>query len=331
MPKGGWLDGAMGVMYGLEVARAFVEAHGGAGPGETGVDVISFIDEEGHFHGTTGSLAFCGEFDLETQGDIANPEGVTLSQALERAGFAGAPDGAARCLTATRHSSRPISSRGRVSNRRSRRIGIVTGIVGMRRTRVTFTGQADHAGTTPMALRRDAASAMIGFLHDLGGRFKALSADNTVWNFGYFQVEPGAPKRRGGVRRSRRSSIATSTPRCLTACQKPLEEATRDAADATGGKVTAATASGLAIDPAEMSPDIGRAIEDVSRALDTEPLWMPSGAGHDAMILARHMPSAMLFIPSIGGRSHDVAEDTSEEDIVLGANVLAGTVDRLLG
>lgn len=327
VPKGGWLDGAMGVIYGLEVARALIEARNGEA-GETGVDVISFIDEEGHFHGTTGSLAFCNAFDLETQGDIKNAEGVTLRDALDRAGFGG---GTVTTVDPARHVAfleAHIEQGPRLEDA-GKRIGIVTSIVGMRRTRVAFTGQADHAGTTPMAMRRDAAGTLIDFLHDLRGRFRALAAENTVWNFGYVQVEPGAPNVVAAAAEAM-VEFRDVDPALLDRMAGALDDAARDAVAATDGRVTVATDPGLAIDPAEMSADIGRDIEAASAALDTEAIWMPSGAGHDAMILARHMPTAMLFIPSIGGRSHDVAEDTSEDDIVLGAQVLAGTVERVL-
>jgi N-carbamoyl-L-amino-acid hydrolase len=78
-----------------------------------------------------------------------------------------------------------------------------------------------------------------------------------------------------------------------------------------------------------MDPRIAAAIAEASRAEAEEPLSMPSGAGHDAMVLSRALPSAMLFIPSIGGRSHDIAEDTAEEDIVLGCRVLARAAAKL--
>ena len=84
------------------------------------------------------------------------------------------------------------------------------------------------------------------------------------------------------------------------------------------------------IEPAPMDPRLGAAVAEASRALGEEALAMPSGAGHDAMIMSRVLPSAMLFIPSIGGRSHDIAEDTSEDDIVLGCRVLAAAVEKLV-
>jgi len=328
VPKGGWLDGAMGVMYGLEVARAFLESRDSAGPPETGVDVISFVDEEGHFHGTTGSLAFCGEFDLKTVEAFTNTDGVTYAEALERVGFAGGP---ITQLDGDRHAAfmEAHIEQGPVLENAGKRIGIVTGIAGMRRTRVAFDGQADHAGTIPMAMRRDAAAAMINFLHDLRGRFEALAADNTVWNFGYYRIEPVAPNQ-VAAKAEVTVEFRDLDKALLDRMADAVETAARDAADATGGKVSVETERVVAIHPADMVPEIGRDIEAASRALDVEPLWMQSGAAHDAMHLARCVPSAMLFIPSIGGRSHDPAEDTSEADIVLGAQVLAGTVSRLL-
>ncbi|MEM9685180.1 MAG: hydantoinase/carbamoylase family amidase [Pseudomonadota bacterium] len=327
VPKGGWLDGAMGVIYGVEIARALLEA-GVDRPAGAGVDVISFIDEEGHFQGTTGSLAFCNEFDPETDGDPVNADGVSFTQALTQAGFAGRP--IAR-VDATRHAAflEAHIEQGPRLEQEDRRIGIVTGIVGIRRIRMVFAGQADHAGTTPMELRRDASAVLIDCLYDLRQRFEALAAENTVWNCGFMRIEPGAPN---VVAESAEAVVEFRDldPAVLERLAEAVHEAIHAATAATDGKVTAETAMTLEINPANMSPDIGRKIEAASRTLDTEPIWMPSGAGHDAMILARHVPSGMLFIPSIGGRSHHTAEDTSEADIVLGAQVLAGTVERLL-
>ena len=325
VPKGGWLDGAMGVMYGLEVARAFIESRDTA---DTGVDVISFVDEEGHFHGTTGSLAFCGEFDLETVKAFTNTDGVSYAQALERVGFGGTP---LALLDRGRHIAfmEAHIEQGPVLEQARKRIGIVTGIAGMRRTAVTFGGQADHAGTIPMAMRRDAAAAMINFLHDVRGRFEAMAADNTVWNFGYYRIEPGAPNQ-VAAKAEVTVEFRDLDKDLLDRMADAVEAAAADAAAATNGKVSLETERVVVIHPADMVPEIGRDIEAASRALDVEPLWMQSGAAHDAMHLARRMPTAMLFVPSKGGRSHDPAEDTSEADIVLGAQVLAGTVERLL-
>jgi N-carbamoyl-L-amino-acid hydrolase len=101
------------------------------------------------------------------------------------------------------------------------------------------------------------------------------------------------------------------------------------AAQAGAGAVELALEETARIEPAPMDAALGRVIAEAGRRLGEEPLFMQSGAGHDAMILCRALPSAMLFIPSIGGRSHDIAEDTAEADIVLGCRVLAAAVEAL--
>src|SRR5205823_1051450 len=85
----------------------------------------------------------------------------------------------------------------------------------------------------------------------------------------------------------------------------------------------------MRIAPVEMAKDVAAVISSAAKALGEQPLSFPSGAGHDAMVLGRHVPAAMLFVPSIGGRSHDVSENTSDDDIVLGCEVLAEAVARL--
>jgi len=101
------------------------------------------------------------------------------------------------------------------------------------------------------------------------------------------------------------------------------------AARAGSGPVAVEVEETARIEPAPMDAKLGALIAEASRQHGEEPLSLPSGAGHDAMVISRALPSAMLFIPSIGGRSHDIAEDTSEEDIVLGCRVLAATVEKL--
>ena len=95
------------------------------------------------------------------------------------------------------------------------------------------------------------------------------------------------------------------------------------------GRVTIEAMPMARIAPTAMTADLGALIAAAARKHGEEPLFMPSGAGHDAMVFGRFMPAAMLFIPSIGGRSHDIAEDTAEADIVLGCEILAETVARL--
>ncbi len=322
VPNGGWLDGALGVLYGLEIARALIESGAAS---DAGVDVISFADEEGRFQGTVGSRVFCGEVAPADCADVRSADGTTLAQALEQAGFAGRP--LAR-LDPARHRAyfEAHIEQGPRLEAEAKRIGVVTAIVGIRRARVTFGGQADHAGTTPMDMRRDAGSALIEFGHDVAARFRIVGSPDSVWNFGSANFEPGA----ANVVPSG-AELAIEYRDASRDILDRLEQAIAAAAETVNdaGKVSCRIETVLAIEPTTMDETLGKIIKAAADAHRAAAIWMPSGAGHDAMALGRHLPTAMLFIPSIGGRSHDIAEDTDEADIVLGAEVLAEAVARL--
>lgn len=308
VPKGGWLDGALGVIYGLEIARAILERASGAA-----VDVISFQDEEGRYMPLLGAKSFCG---------MLGDDDPALA-AIGASRFATAP---AR-LDPARHRAylEAHIEQGPKLEAARRRIGVVTGIVGIRRVRVTAHGQADHAGTTPMAMRKDAAAVLIRLAHAALERFAALAAADTVWNIGIVEVHPGAANvvpARAAMTVEFRDMDAALLERMLGALHELV-------AQAASGPVAVELQETARIEPAPMDAALGEAIAQASRRHGEEPVSMPSGAGHDAMIMSRVLPSAMLFIPSIGGRSHDIAEDTSEADIVLGCRVLAAAVEAI--
>lgn len=322
VPKGGWLDGAMGVLYGLEIARARIEANTQT---DLGVDVISFADEEGTYRALAGSLSFCGHLS-EADIDVAkNQQGKGLREALSEVGYMGRPRVR---LNPNRHVAylEGHIEQGPRLETEGKKIGVVTGIVGIRRCHVTCTGQADHAGTTPMHLRKDAGSALITYCHDLMQRFGQVRGPNSVWNFGHVVFEPGA------------GNVVPSSARALVEF-RDISEVTLDrmqaeihAAAATAnsrGGVSVQATELIRISPAEMDTHLATMIEAAAHGRDVSNLRMPSGAGHDAMVLTQHIPTAMLFIPSIGGRSHDITEDTDEADICLGIDVLADTVRAL--
>jgi N-carbamoyl-L-amino-acid hydrolase len=257
---------------------------------------------------------FEGELDA-----ARNAEGRSLGEALAALGWAGRP--LAR-LDLARHVAylEAHIEQGPRLEAEDRRIGVVTGIVGIRRVCVEFSGRNDHAGTTPMHLRKDAGAALIGFCHDLLQRLERARANDTVWNLGHVAFEPGV----GNVVPGSAEVLIEyrdSSPAVLDGIEAEIRSAIAAADGRTG--VTARAAPPLALPPAELDPAVADAIEAAARGRDVPAIRMPSGAGHDAMILSRHLPTGMLFIPSIGGRSHDVAEDSHEADITLGADVLA--------
>lgn len=323
VPKGGWLDGAYGVVAALEVARTYAE---GAARDGIGVDVISFADEEGAFLATLGSSAFCGELTTGDWDDITNADGLPLTEALTRSGYAGRP--LAR-LDTRRHLGflEAHIEQGPMLEAAATGIGVVTGIAGVRRRMLIFKGRADHAGTTPMHLRRDAGAALVRCAAEATDLFARESGPTTVWNIGRVSLEPGASNVVPG-----RAEMLLEFRDVDDAVMNRLDAALDRVVERVAGETRVEIDSRIAAsrDGARTDERLALVIEAVARGLDVSSMRMASGAGHDARVLGRHVPAGMLFVPSIGGRSHDVAENTSDQDLVTGARVLAGVTARLL-
>lgn len=324
VPRGGWLDGALGVIYGLEIARVVRE---NSTTQDLAVDVASFQDEEGTFFACLGSKVFCGDVHVEDVLEATNKNGERLGAVLNRIGILG--NSTAR-LEPGRYRAylEAHIEQGPRLEAESSRIGVVTGIVGIRRFLISFQGQADHAGTTPMSMRKDAGGALLELACAIQRAFRRLAGESTVWNFGNVRFEPGAanvvPARAELTVEFRDLADAR-----LAAIEQELRRLVADQA----GRVAVAIAvrDTATIHPVQLDLTLGDHIAAAAEARGVSYMRMPSGAGHDAMVLARHVPSAMLFVPSVGGRSHDVGEDTREGDIVLGCQVLADAVCRILG
>ncbi len=324
VPEGGWLDGALGVVYGIEIARAAIEAGVAA---RCPVDVAAFQDEESTYLPTLGSRTLFGAV---TEGEIAaaqSIDGRLLTDAVAASGFAGNPP---RRLDPARYRAflEAHIEQGPRLEAAGIGIGVVTAIVGIRRYRLEIEGQAGHAGTVPMAMRRDAGAAAIALAAAIPAAFGALAGPDTVWNIGNFALTPGA----ANVIPARAEialEIRDTDPDTMDALEERLRVLAGEHAQASGQAV--AVTPTLDIAPAAMDPALGAEIASAAESLDASYMRMPSGAGHDAMVLARYMPAAMLFVPSIGGHSHTVIEDTAEEDIVRGCRVLAAAVARIAG
>lgn len=323
VPKGGWLDGALGVVFGLELARGLVE---GGASGDTGIEVVSFNDEEGRFRGLLGSSVFCGGLDPDAALAACADDGTLLADALAAAGYAGRK--IAR-LDPARHACylEAHIEQGPVLEQAGCRIGVVTGIVGVARARLYLTGQADHAGTTPMGLRRDAAAGLYDFAVRFARFCGTRAGPSTVWNLGQVALDPGA------------YNVVTARAE-LGIEFRDGDADVLDRIDAFARRCAARCARrhrlewhlepGIRTAPVTMDPRLLACIEEAAAALGAPAMRMPSGAGHDAMLFAPRVPTGMLFVPSVGGRSHDVAEDTREEDIVLGLEVFARAVCAVL-
>jgi N-carbamoyl-L-amino-acid hydrolase len=178
-----------------------------------------------------------------------------------------------------------------------------------------------------MAMRRDASFALFGFAVDVAERFRAVGAAESVWNFGIVSVKPGAANvvpNEAEVVVEYRDVEAFVIDRMEAA----LLDLVR-ARDGEGGVAVSAEMIG-AIAPTLMSERLIGTFAAAAEAEGASFRRMPSGAGHDAMILGRRIPAALLFVPSIGGRSHDISEDTDEADIRRGLRVYARAVEMAL-
>lgn len=324
-PTGGWLDGALGVICALEVVRALAADDATRA---LAVDAVSFQDEESRFLGCLGSRSLIGALTPEMEQGAMDRDGMPLADALSEAGLADTPrlrldrERYAGFLEAHIEQGPHLEDAGLS-------IGVVTGIVGLRGMRFVFRGQQNHAGTTLMARRRDAAAALYELAHRINQEFPKVAGERSVWTMGRVRIEPNA------------TSIVPGYAE-LDLQFRDASEAPLDAFEAIVGRLVAEinARGGVSIEvsrarapipPTRMDQDLQ---EHLAAAAERHApgKWqrMPSGAFHDAGIISACIPSAMLFIPSIGGISHDFAEDSRDADIVLGCRVLADASAAIL-
>ncbi|MEM6489355.1 MAG: hydantoinase/carbamoylase family amidase, partial [Pseudomonadota bacterium] len=321
--RAGWLDGALGVVYALEAARAVHEA---GGPG--GVDVIAFADEEGHFGHFLGSFSYADTLAEETIDNARNrTDGTPLRTALATAGLEGTPR---RHHQPGRHKAflEAHIEQGLTLDGDGLKAGIVTSIVAIWQFRVVAEGAQNHAGTTSMARRRDAGAALRRVLMRVEDTFPAIAGPASVWTVGRITMEPGDPSIIPG-RAEALLQFRDADPAVLDRLHAKLAELV--AAEDAAGPCTLSLQVLGQTKPAMMDETVQTALDAAAaRFAPAKHIRMPSGAGHDAQNMAPLMPSGMLFVPSIGGISHHWTEDTAEEDIALGAQIYVDAVARLL-
>ena len=207
-------------------------------------------------------------------------------------------------------------------------IGIVTSIVSISQFKIIFEGTQNHAGTTRMAIRRDAGVAAVNFLHKIQETFANHAGEHTVWTAGRISLDPGAPSIIPG-RAEVLIQFRDDNSEKLAELEAVLVEAVVQADDE--GPCSASLETISRSIPAVMDGNIPAALETAAeKHASGKHVRMPSGAGHDAQIMARHLPAGMMFVPSIGGISHHWTENTSDEDIVLGARVYAQAAAEIL-
>jgi beta-ureidopropionase / N-carbamoyl-L-amino-acid hydrolase len=317
-PEGGWLDGALGVIAALEVARATRETGGPA------VSVVSFQDEEGRFGVTTGSTVWSGALDQTEADGLTDHAGVSLAEAREA--MAGMVTGPVDPAQFTGYIELHIEQ-GPTLDDSGEQIGVVSDIVGIRDMKVTFEGQQNHAGTTPMAVRRDAFQAVSEFNSLLNDRLRNVVTPTTVWTIGHVSLHPNASSIVPGKAVFSMQWRDGDSDR-LGRMEAIIRETAEEVAKSRGMDLTYGPMLGL--EPVAMDARLQDALAEAAEAV-APGKWrkMPSGALHDATNVARLMPVAMLFAPSINGISHAFEEDTAEDDLVAAVEVLGRAVAAL--
>ena len=320
VPCGGPLDGALGVLIGLEVLRTMREQ--GIQP-ERSIEVVSFSDEEGRFGGMLGSQALIGDLTLQALFEKTDPEGVPLQAHMKAVGLD--PRG---LLNARRDPDDIFAylelhiEQGPVLESLKKPIGIVDGIIGLFKVSIHIKGKANHAGTTPMNMRRDAFQGLSAFGDEIP---RVLAEDGTEVSratIGKVELKPNFPHTIPG---EAEFTLVVRDP--STEVMANLENSFR--------KVLAATTRQRDlefsyeriswIDPSESDPMLLQTLKAQAEKLAYPYEAMSSGAGHDAQFMSRVAPTAMIFVPSIGSVSHSPAEWTDLQDIEKGANLMLHT------
>jgi hydantoinase/carbamoylase family amidase len=320
VPEGGRFDGGLGVVGALRAIELLRERR--FEPSRS-VWAVAFMDEEGTRFGESmfGSRAFVGE-DLGEFLSLEDNDGISVAAAMRAAGLDPAGVPTARGIDQMGAFLELHIEQGRVLEDAGVEIGVVTAIVGLLQAHVEIVGQSDHGGATPMPGRRDslvAAARMIVALREW-----ALGRPEMTATVGTISVGPGAYNVIPGVCRF---SVDLRVPDCgQFADLSPRLEETLGAIAAEEMVQASITTTDL-IPPAPLDSRLMALVEQAVKDEGASCMRMPSGAGHDTQVLARHIPSALVFVPSSNGISHSPLESTSPEHCELGARILARVVE----
>lgn len=320
---GGRYDGTLGVLAGIEVIETVIAA---------GIEldrplaVAFFTDEEGSRFAPDmlGSLVYAGGMPLEDALQIRAIDGAALGEELLRIGYAGpepCPARPPRAYVELHIEQGPVLESEGVT------IGVVTGVQGISWRELTITGQSNHAGTTPMALRHDAgyvameiASFVRRLAHDLG--------PPQVGTVGRIELAPNLVNV-VAARATMTVDLRNTDDAVLQDAERRLQRHCDELAAREGVSITSRTLARFA--PVDFDEHVIALVEEVAREQEHATKRMPSGAGHDAQMLARVCPAGMVFVPSVNGISHNPAEHTDDADLDAGANVLLHVLLRLAG
>lgn len=318
---GGIYDGNLGVLSGLEVIETLAER---GLVTDRPLAVAFFTNEEGARFppDMMGSLCYVGGMTVEEAMSTASADGAMVGDELERIGYRGpmpCPGPAPHAFVEYHIEQGPVLEEEDVA------IGAVEGVQGISWTEVTIVGQSNHAGTTPMRLRRDAglaagevAVAVRCIASELGG--------DQVGTVGSIRLHPSLVNV-VAARAVVTVDLRNTDEQALQEAERRLAAELDRLAEAEG--VTVTTRSTARFEPVTFDPAVVDLVAATAADMGLSVRRMPSGAGHDAQMMARVCPTGMVFVPSVKGISHNPAEHTEPEDLVAGANVLLRTLVKL--
>jgi len=325
VPCAGYLDGSLGVLIALECLQVLKEA---GFQGERSLECVAFSDEEGRFGGMLGSQAVCGLTNPEVL-HATDLDGFSLDEVMRSRGL-----DPMKVLEATR-APETIGyyielhiEQGPVLDHRGLNMGIVDEITGLFKWNVRIIGEANHAGTTPMDMRKDAFMGLADFAHEIPRILEENGSERSRATVGKAEILPGAANTVAG-RVDFSLDVRDTGPAVLEDLANAFRRVLSAIARRRNLKFEFDELS--RISPVHCDEKLINILEDSARELQCGYLRMPSGAAHDAQIMASLTPVGMIFVPSKGGVSHSPAEWTDWGDIGAATRVLLHSLVRILG
>lgn len=307
VPGGGWLDGALGIMAAVGILRAYA-----TGTSPRPIVLVDWADEEGARFGLSlfGSSAFAGALDPSAAGGLSDANGRTMREVL--AEYDVDIDAASRCGERREGLGSYLElhiEQGPVMEAEGVTAAAVTGCQGIERYRFSFRGQAAHAGTTPMTMRRDAGLAAAGCATAIAALPVELGGVATT---GELRLEPGISTAVAGAAHLA-CDLRNPDAGALTAMLEQAQGLARDCSEAHGCELSMERIFSIA--PTTFDSDLVAAAIEAVESTAGASFEITSGALHDAASVSRVMPATMMFCPSANGVSHAKEEDTSEQDL----------------
>ena len=326
VPGAGHLDGALGVLVGLECLRRIKEENLSL---QYPLEVVAFSDEEGRFGGMLGSQAIAGKHTPESIESAIDLNGIRLVDAMKQQGYDAMQALHARRNPKSIHAFIELHiKQGPILDQMGFSVGLVDSIAGLFKWEVSLIGTPNHAGTTPMHMRNDAFQALAEFSSQIQRVLDENGSERSVATIGKVDISPGAANVVPGKVVFSLEARDTD-PRVLNDLRNAFRRALSAIARRSNVMFEFTVLS--EIDPVKCDVGLIKEMKKVADNLKIPSLQMASGAAHDTQFIASITRAAMIFVPSKDGRSHSTAEWTDMEHIEKGANVLLNTLVEIAG